>query len=60
MNTVTLTINGCEVVAEKDLTILEVARRSDVTIPTLCHVEGKPSDTPCQMCVVEKLRVRMS
>ncbi len=53
MNTVTLNINGCEVVAEKDLTILEVARRSDVTIPTLCHVEGKPSDTPCQMCVVE-------
>lgn len=53
MNTVTLTINGCQVVAEKDLTLLEVARRSDITIPTLCHVEGKPSDTPCLLCVVE-------
>ncbi|MBU1140494.1 MAG: FAD-dependent oxidoreductase, partial [Proteobacteria bacterium] len=53
MNTVTLNINGCQIVAEKDLTLLEVARRSDIVIPTLCHVEGKPSDTPCQLCVVE-------
>lgn len=53
MTTVTLTINGAEIVAEAGLTILEVARRSDITIPTLCHVQGKPTGTPCQMCMVE-------
>ncbi len=53
MKTVTLLIDGQEIVAEKDLTILEVAKRSDITIPTLCHVEGKPSDHPCEICVVE-------
>jgi formate dehydrogenase major subunit len=53
MTTVTLTINGTEIVAEAGLTILEVARRSDITIPTLCHVPGKPAETPCQMCMVE-------
>ncbi len=53
MKTVTLTIDGREIVAEKDLTILEVAKRSDITIPTLCHVQGKPSDSPCELCVVE-------
>lgn len=53
MTTVTLTINGAEITAEAGLTILEVARRSDINIPTLCHVQGKPADKPCQMCVVE-------
>ena len=53
MKTVTLTIDGHEIVAEKDLTILEVAKRSDITIPTLCYVKGKSSDNPCEICVVE-------
>ncbi len=53
MTTVSLTINGAEIVAEAGLTILEVARRAEIKIPTLCHVPGKPADTPCQMCVVE-------
>ncbi len=53
MSTVTLNINGNEVVAEEGLTILEVAKRSDIAIPTLCFVEGKPTDKPCGLCVVE-------
>ncbi len=53
MTTVTLTINGAEIVAEAGLTILEVARRADIAIPTFCFVADKPADTPCQMCVVE-------
>ena len=53
MTTVTLTINGAEIVAEAGLTILEVARRADINIPTLCHVEGKPAETPCLICAVE-------
>jgi formate dehydrogenase major subunit len=53
MTTVTLTINGAEIVAEAGLTILEVARRADIYIPTLCHVKGKSAETPCQICMVE-------
>jgi len=53
MSTVTLNINGNEVIAEKGLTILEVAKRSDIKIPTLCHIKGKPADNPCTICVVE-------
>ncbi len=53
MSTVTLTIDGNEIVAEQGLTILEVARRSDITIPTLCYVPDKPADAPCQICAVE-------
>ena len=53
MTTVTLTINGAEIVAEAGLTILEVARRSEIKIPTLCYVQGSPAQSHCQMCVVE-------
>ena len=53
MTTVTLNINGNEIVAEKGLTILEVAKRADISIPTLCFVDGKPTDKPCEVCVVE-------
>lgn len=53
MSTVTLTIDGNEIVAEKNLTILEVAKRSGISIPTLCYVKGKLTDKPCNICVVE-------
>lgn len=53
MSTVTLTIDGNAIVAEKGLTILEVAKRSGIAIPTLCYVKGKPTDKPCDICVVE-------
>lgn len=53
MSTVTLNINGNEIVAEKGLTILDVAKRSDITIPTLCYIADKPTDNPCGLCVVE-------
>jgi len=52
MATVTLTIDGKELVAEKGLTILEVAKRSGIVIPTLCYVKGKPTDKHCNICVV--------
>ncbi len=53
MSTVTLNINGNEIVAEEGLTILDVAKRSDIRIPTLCYVKDKPTDNPCNICVVE-------
>ncbi len=53
MSTVTLTIDGNEIFAESGLTILEVAKRAEITIPTLCYVKDKPTDNPCEICVVE-------
>ena len=53
MSTVKLNINGNELVAEEGLTILEIAKRSDINIPTLCYVEGKAADKPCDICIVE-------
>lgn len=53
MSTINLEINGMEVVAESGLTILEVARRAEIDIPSLCSVSGKNSQVPCGLCVVE-------
>lgn len=53
MSTINIEINGSEIVAEDGLTILEVARRAEIIIPTLCSVRGKNSDSPCGICVVE-------
>ena len=50
---VKLTINGLEITAEDGLTILEVAQRSDIHIPTICRINGKNSEEPCEMCLVE-------
>lgn len=46
-------INGNKIVAEEGITILEAANRSEIYIPTLCTVEGKNSEIPCQLCCVE-------
>ncbi len=53
MATITLSINGNEIVAEKGLTVLEVAKRSQITIPTLCWVKGTVPRKACEICVVE-------
>ncbi len=53
MSTITLEIDGSEIIAEEGLTILEIAKRSGIHIPTLCYVNGKHGDMPCQLCVVE-------
>lgn len=48
-----ISINGNSIVAEDGITILTAARRSEIYIPTLCHVEGKSANEPCELCVVE-------
>lgn len=53
---VSLTINGVQVQAERDATVLEAARAAGIKIPTLCY---HPALTPygaCRMCVVEVAR----
>ncbi len=46
-------INGSIIVAAEGITILEAAGRSEIHIPTLCSVEGKNSEVPCELCCVE-------
>ncbi len=46
-------INGNELPFEPDYTILDVAHRHSIDIPTLCHLKGATPTGACRMCVVE-------
>ena len=50
---VTLTIDGREVQAEEEATILEAARNSNIYIPTLCENEAVAPYGACRLCLVE-------
>ncbi len=51
--TVTLKINGKTVEARKGDTVLDVARREGIDIPTICHHKSLAPDGSCRMCLVE-------
>jgi NADP-reducing hydrogenase subunit HndD len=46
-------INGDEFHFEQGETILQVARRNGIDIPTLCYLEGCVPTGACRVCVVE-------
>ena len=46
-------INGISVTAQKGETILEVARREGMYIPTMCYLAKATPNASCRMCVVE-------
>jgi len=46
-------IDGKAVVAQKGETILQVARKNDIYIPTMCYIEKTSACASCRMCVVE-------
>ena len=50
---VRLTIDGLEVVADSNQTILEVAKKAKIDIPTLCFLKGINEPASCRICVVE-------
>ncbi len=50
---VTLTINGKQVGARADETIMEVAEEQGIRIPALCHISGLSDIGACRLCVVE-------
>ncbi len=57
-----LSINGREITAGKEQTVLEVARAAGLNIPTLCSHESLPPYGACRFCIVEvaqKGRTRM-
>lgn len=49
----TLKIDGQDVGARADETILEVARQNGVKLPTICHLDGLSEIGACRLCLVE-------
>ncbi len=47
------TIDGISVEAKKGETILTVARKNDIYIPTMCYISKTTPCASCRMCVVE-------
>lgn len=47
------TIDGRQVAASKGESILQVARREDIYIPTMCYLAKTSPSASCRMCVVE-------
>jgi formate dehydrogenase major subunit/formate dehydrogenase alpha subunit len=50
---VSLTIDGLESQAQRDLSVLEAARREGITIPTLCYHKDLSPVGSCRLCLVE-------
>ena len=50
---VTIEVNGKDVSAEANETLLDALRRADVHVPTLCHIKNLFPTGACRMCVVE-------
>ena len=53
MNEITVRLNGKEVKARKGETILDVATREGIKIPTLCHDKRLENFGACRVCLVK-------
>jgi NADH-quinone oxidoreductase subunit G len=53
MDTVTLTIDGRQVTAEKGKTVLQAAIESGIKIPYYCYHPGLGIDGSCRVCIVK-------
>jgi len=52
-NLINFTIDGQSVEASRGETILQVARKNDIYIPTMCYISKTTPCASCRMCVVE-------
>ncbi|MGE5479417.1 MAG: NADH-dependent [FeFe] hydrogenase, group A6 [Chloroflexota bacterium] len=50
---INITVNNIPVTVPKGATVLEAARQIGISIPTLCHLEGKDPKGACRVCLVE-------
>lgn len=48
-----ITIDGLKCAAQKGEYVLQIARRNNIHIPTLCHSESLPGQANCRLCIVE-------
>jgi len=53
MSQIIIQIDGREVKAREEVTILEAARSAGISIPTLCHHEKLEPFGGCRLCIVE-------
>jgi bidirectional [NiFe] hydrogenase diaphorase subunit len=53
MSQVSLQIDGHEVAASEDMSVLDAARAAGVSIPTICHDEKLKPFGGCRLCTVE-------
>lgn len=53
MSEILLQIDGKEVRARKDMTVLEAAQSAGISVPTLCHHEKLEPFGGCRICIVE-------
>ncbi len=53
MSSVSFKLNNTSVTANPDETILSVARRNGVYIPTMCYLKKTNPSASCRLCVVE-------
>ena len=53
MKRISLTINGLPVAGKTGETLLQVARRHGIAIPTLCNFPGLAPAGACRVCIVE-------
>ena len=53
MSVKTLKIDGQDVAVEEGASILQAAKEADISIPTLCYLEGISPAAACRMCMVE-------
>lgn len=53
MDMVALKIDGNDIQAPADTTILEAARRNGIEIPTLCYLKGLKKIAACRICLCE-------
>ena len=56
MEAITITLNGREVSGHPGMTILELAKESGVSVPTLCYDAHLTSIGACRICLVEDER----
>jgi ferredoxin len=52
MKTVKITIDNQDITVPVDSTILDAARKRNISIPTLCYLNGYERFTSCMVCVV--------
>jgi ferredoxin len=52
MKTVKITINDKDITVPADSSILEAAKKQNISIPTLCYLNGYERFTSCMVCVV--------
>jgi NADH dehydrogenase/NADH:ubiquinone oxidoreductase subunit G len=53
MAKVNITIDGCQMQVEDNLTVLEAAKQAGIEIPTLCYLNDLNKIGACRICLVE-------